>query len=635
MTSKVLQEREDNIGEIKKYLQGVSDSDLANIAFKDVEKEVIWLSKKVEYDDYVIDLLDCVFDVLLERKCIEYDTVFIKINGLLQKIKNIKFDKQEDKTELKSILKRTEKKLKDISLFLRTKYESLATDNDYLLLNELVFKIKDIGLFKDVVKQIPSLLLAKNDCGKFFYEKLVRDYIVLVQSNDQKNMLDICYYEIIIDEFLNKYKRNFQKVNSLLQNNITKAIEEVKRMKETKKSKDRRTLFLEDLRIKLKNSDLNYDEKLYNLNRKYEKNSKFIEDISLDYSTERIDFRKRYTVTIDPTNSQALDQAVSIEELSNGNTILYVDLADPNSFFRRGSQIDNEAYKRSNTIYMPNNDAITMLPESLCYNMCSLLSNGDKVAVTHAVELDDKYNVVSFHSYNSIINVDLNLSYDYADKLLIRNDESELGLFLKKLDEISNAFEIQNKKNRSKSNIDKVMQHIDPNIKNEEDYCTVGVNSQKIVCTIMSKTCELISNEAYQKGIPFMYRVHNKVEYEKVIKEVDGLKKLLLARNIPEFEVQKMLKKTVYSKYNSAYYSKDNTGHYALGLPSFAKATCPMGNYSSLINERITKELIINNNYSDGVIYSYEDFMDAAAKDLNAKKEINDNYVSEYLKIKK
>ena len=634
MASNELKERENNIGEIKNRLQGISDNDLVNVSFGFIEKEVLWLSKKVDCDDYVVDLLDCIFDVLIERKCINYDAVFLKINSLLQKIKNIRFDKSKENTELRLILKRTEKKLKDISLFLKTRYESMATSNDYLLLNELVFKIKDVGLFFDVVKQIPSLLLTKNDCGKYFYENLIKDYIVLVQSNDQKNMLDVLYYEIIIDEFLRKYKRNFVKVNNSLQNSINKAIEEVKRMKETKKSRDRRTFFLEDLKNKLKNNDFNFNEKLINLNKKYEKYNNFIGETKLDLNVKRLDFTKLYTITIDPENSLALDQAISYEKLDNGNSMLYVHLSDPASYIKKGSQIDNEAYRRSFTLYMSKSDTITMLPEELCYDKCSLLSNGSRVAVTHAIEFDNNYNVVNFNSYNSMVSVDINLSYDFADKILEGNEQSKLAILLRDLDECSNVIEKQNKNNRSKSNMNKIMKHIDSNIKSEEDYCTVGVNSQKIMCTIMSKTCELIASKANEKGIPFVYRVHNKIDYEKVIKEVDGLKKLLLGRNIPESEIQKMLKKTVFSKYNSAYYSKDNIGHNALGLSCYAKATCPMGNYSSFINERITKELIIDSNYSDDVIYSYEDFVEEAAKQLNNKKEINDNYVNEYMKIK-
>ncbi len=643
MTSIVLHQNEfgkkgidKDISEIKEQLQLIEDSEFSNVVFKGVEEELKRLRETGKADDYILSLLDCIFDVIIERTCIDYETIIIKVNGCAQKIKGIKLVHSKSNVEfddMRTLLKRTEKKLHDISLFLKTRYENIATDKDYLLLSELVFKIKDVGLFNDVAHQIPGLLLAKKNCGRYFYEDLVENYINLVESGDQKNMIEILYYEIIIDSFLAKYNRNFAKVNAKLVSCVSKAIENIKRMKDNKKNKERRLFFLEGLRIKLRGIDLNIDERLNYLNKKYEKDNPFIGKICLDNSIQRVDLTHLYSITIDPAGSKALDQAMSYKKLDNGNSILYVHLADPNSFIKDGSEMDMEARKRAHTIYVPRGEVVTMLSKELCYDKCSLLCYGNKVAVTYCIELDSSYNVVSYNRFNSVVKIDDNFSYNHGDKILLSNESTNLYIFLKQLEDISNEFEKQSKSNRLKSNLNKVIEHIDNDI-DINDCEKYQTNSQKIVSNILLKVCELEATAAYEKGIPYVYRVHDKVDYKKAIAEIDNLSRLLHERNIPDCEVKRMLKKTVFSKYNLAYFSSKNTGHDALGLDCFARVTCPMGDYAALYNQRITKELLINKNIKDSSVYYYEGYVDEVAKELNAKKEINENYVEEYVKIK-
>ncbi len=643
MTSKILHENsfkkdeiEGDIKEIKERLQLVEDSNLANVVFNGVEKELKRIKKSGQADDYILDLLDCIFDVILERTCIDYETIFVKINGCIQKIRSINYSNSESNLEfdrLRTLMKRTEKKLKDISSFLKPRHEIMATDRDYVLLNELVFKIKDVGLFNDVVHEIPSVLLARNDCGKYFYENLVKEYINLVECGDQKNMIEILYYEIIIDSFLRKHKKNFAKINSKLINDIGKSIENVKRFKDNRKNKEKRIFFLEELRTKLKVTDLNLNEKIKILNKKYEKDNPFNGQIIFDNSISRVDLTNLYSITIDPAGSQALDQAMSLKKLDNGNSMLYVHLADPNSFIKEGSEIDIEARKRAYTIYVPRCSALTMLTEELCYDKCSLLCNGNKVAVTHSIELDSSYNVVSYNRFNSVIRVDDNFSFDYIDKVLSYNKSTNLYSFLKQLEDISKEFEKQYKRNRLKSNLNKVIEHIDNSI-DINDLEKYQTNSQKIISNILLKVCELEATDAHEKGVPFIFRVQDKIDYKKAIVEVDDLSKLLIDRNIPDYEVKKMLKKTVFSKLNSAYYSDKNIGHDALGVECHAKITCPMGNYSAMVNQRISKVILMNDKVEDSVVYHYEDIVKDVSKELNTKKEINDNYVSEFVKLK-
>jgi len=129
----------------------------------------------------------------------------------------------------------------------------------------------------------------------------------------------------------------------------------------------------------------------------------------------REDLRDTFTITIDPASSRDFDDAVAIERTEHGLR-LWVSIADVANYVLPGSAIDNEAYQRATSVYMPDR-AVHMLPEALSAGICSLVPGQDRMAMTAEMEFNKKGRRVRARMYESVIHSDFRLSYDQVERM--------------------------------------------------------------------------------------------------------------------------------------------------------------------------------------------------------------------------
>lgn len=98
------------------------------------------------------------------------------------------------------------------------------------------------------------------------------------------------------------------------------------------------------------------------------------------------DWTDRDFVTLDPKASTDLDQAFAIEQ-SGRDLILHYAIADVAWFVGRGDALDREAWKRGETIYMPDGKA-SLYPLVLSEGAASLLPNVERPSVIFTVRID-------------------------------------------------------------------------------------------------------------------------------------------------------------------------------------------------------------------------------------------------------
>ncbi|MFT7816577.1 DIS3-like exonuclease 1-like [Arapaima gigas] len=137
----------------------------------------------------------------------------------------------------------------------------------------------------------------------------------------------------------------------------------------------------------------------------------------------RQDLRATHLVfSIDPQGCEDVDDALSVRMLPGGNRLeLGVHIADVTHFVRPGSLTDLEALSRATTYYLADR-RYDMLPAVLSADLCSLLGNVDRYAMSVLWELDAKsLSICKVWFGRTLIRSSYQLCYELAQNLL--NDE--------------------------------------------------------------------------------------------------------------------------------------------------------------------------------------------------------------------
>lgn len=131
----------------------------------------------------------------------------------------------------------------------------------------------------------------------------------------------------------------------------------------------------------------------------------------------REDLRKKCIFSIDPESARDLDDALSCEELPNGNLEIGVHISDVSYFMKEGSELDVIVKDKATTIYLVD-QVYHMLPVPLCL-LCSLLPGSDKMAYSVFWEMkQDTAEIVSTRFTRSVVNSCGKLSYDHAQSVI-------------------------------------------------------------------------------------------------------------------------------------------------------------------------------------------------------------------------
>ena len=131
---------------------------------------------------------------------------------------------------------------------------------------------------------------------------------------------------------------------------------------------------------------------------------------------DREDLTGVETFTIDDEGAEDLDDALSLEPSADGWR-LGIHIASPAFFVPRGGSLDEEAYARGTTIYLPDLK-VGMFPAPLAHDLMSLVPGRSRPALTVEVELSRDLRVGSFRLIRSFIRSSARLTYEEADELI-------------------------------------------------------------------------------------------------------------------------------------------------------------------------------------------------------------------------
>ena len=332
----------------------------------------------------------------------------------------------------------------------------------------------------------------------------------------------------------------------------------------------------------------------------------------------RVDKRDDVIFTIDGEDAKDLDDAVRVEKLSNGNYILDVHIADVSYYVKENSLLDQEALLRGTSVYMLGR-VIPMLPRELSNGICSLNAGEDRFTLSCTMEIDEFGNVLSSDVYKGIINVRERMNYHDVQKILDGKDKRILERYSDYIENFKMMAELakilkRKRKEHGYLNLDipesEIILDVDGNAVDVRKYETSFAN--EIIEQFMLTANETIAEKFYWLEAPFIYRIHEDPDIDKV-KELNRflynfeLKVKIKDDKVYPTEVAKVLDKIkgkeeekvvstlILRTMKVARYESENKGHFGIAGKYYCHFTSPIRRYPDLFIHRIISKYIENN----------------------------------------
>ena len=400
-----------------------------------------------------------------------------------------------------------------------------------------------------------------------------------------------------------------------------------------------------------------FPEPVLNEARKIEKELDF-DNLSDEEKSHRRDLRNEEIFTIDGEDAKDLDDAVNVKKLENGNYILGVHIADVSNYVKEGSFLDKEAIIRGTSVYMLDR-VIPMLPTELSNGICSLNAGNDRYAISCVMEINSKGQVVSADIFKSIINVTERMSYTNVQKILDNSDKNVLKKYdkyinhFKLMEELANVLkERRNKAGSLNLDIPETKVVLDDNgiaidIKKYEMYF-----ANEIIEQFMLTANETVAEKFFWLEAPFIYRVHETPDMEKVTElnkflinlgyrvkcnkdEVHPTAFAEVLNKIKGKPEEMIVSNLILRTLKVARYESENKGHFGIASKYYCHFTSPIRRYPDLFIHRIiSKYLSQGYNLSDEQIEKYNTQATKYAETSSEREKIAQKVERESVDIK-
>ncbi len=379
--------------------------------------------------------------------------------------------------------------------------------------------------------------------------------------------------------------------------------------------------------------------------------------VTAEQERGRRNLRDLLMVTIDGEDAKDLDDAVSVEILPNGNYNLGVHIADVGSYVPSGSALDKEAYMRGTSVYLVDR-VVPMLPPELSNGICSLNPRVDRLALSIFMEIDKSGLVVGHEIFESVINIDERMTYTNVKKILVDKDQELIKRYNYLVDIFSNMEKlchILKDRRLKRGAIDfefpEVKVKIDDTGKPVEIIKYDRSIADRIIEEFMLIANETVARHYYELKVPFVYRIHELPNAEKVANlnrflftfglSVKGFNNvhpgmfqevLGKAAGCPE---ERVISTVMLRTMKLARYSEENTGHFGLAAEYYCHFTSPIRRYPDLVIHRIIKEVLVKGKLPGSRIKKLAGFVADAALQSSEREKVATEAERESVDLKK
>ncbi len=328
----------------------------------------------------------------------------------------------------------------------------------------------------------------------------------------------------------------------------------------------------------------------------------------------RRDRRDLPIVTVDGDDSKDLDDGVYAKKNADGSYFLGVYIADVSWYVRENEPLDREARERGTSVYLVDR-VIPMLPKELSNGICSLNAGVDRLSMACEMQISPQGEVTSYEIVPTVIHVHRRLTYNIVNKVLVDHEEpyvSDNADIQGMLETLSELRDVLKAKRHHRGSIDFEIPEVKVKL-DEQGHPIALIKRVGSLAESIIEECMLIANETVARHMdtkhqPFMYRVHEQPNDEKLerlnnvlaafglfvradengqVKPMDIQNVLSKVEGKPE---ERLLSTVALRSMQQARYSPESLGHFGLAARYYTHFTSPIRRYPDLIVHRLLRE---------------------------------------------
>ncbi len=382
----------------------------------------------------------------------------------------------------------------------------------------------------------------------------------------------------------------------------------------------------------------------------------------------RRDLRDMMMVTIDGEDAKDLDDAVSVS-YEDGKYHLGVHIADVTNYVQENSALDREALNRGTSVYLVDR-VIPMLPHALSNGICSLNQGVDRLALSCLMTVEPDGEISDYEICESVIRVDKRMSYTIVKELLedenLADREEGYGQYKELLPmfrEMEKLAAILREKRRRRGSIDFDFPECRILLDKEGHPTEIRPYERNVATDIiedfMLAANETVAQHFYWMELPFVYRIHDVPDGERIrklsafinnlglyMKAVGRTGQKTSGEEVHPKEIQKLLAKIAGTpeepmisrlalrSMKQAKYSTECTGHFGLACQYYCHFTSPIRRYPDLQIHRIIKEQLRGRLKEERTAH-YREILPEVAKHASETERRADEAERETDKLKK
>ena len=327
---------------------------------------------------------------------------------------------------------------------------------------------------------------------------------------------------------------------------------------------------------------------------------------------KRVDFTDKTVITIDPKTARDFDDAISLEQIENGHWQLGVHIADVSHFVPYRSDLDNEAFARGTSVYLPDR-VIPMIPEIISNNLASLQPDRVRYSMTALIEFNDEGVPIATELHRGAIKSVHRFNYEEIDDYLENDKPWKKKLtpevFTLVRDMHTLAMKLR-KRRMDNGSINLVLPEVVIDL--DDDGRVAGAHnaenteSHQVIEEFMLAANEAVAQYLVDEKLYLLRRIHETPDEDRLKELTKFVRQLGIDCGSLQdrFELKKVVEASegrpeshaihfaILRSMQKAIYSPKEAGHFALASKAYCHFTSPIRRYPDLVIHRMVGDLI-------------------------------------------